>query len=137
MADQKVQPNDVPNDGSNKEVREAADRQKRSDEIPYAPDRSTLPGTPHGNDKPQPAITPSVEGYDKPATQGNPSGTAPQPGKPRDTQHQAGLKAEAHRQHQRDKASPNAQTRQHADSHLEENYRHADQDRNNTDPNAK
>jgi hypothetical protein len=43
---QPLQPNDVPNDGSNTQVREAAVRQKRSDEKPGAPDRTTLPGTP-------------------------------------------------------------------------------------------
>jgi hypothetical protein len=53
-----------------------------------------------------------------------------------DTEHQAKLKADAHRQHALDKASPDAQVRQHADAHLEESYRHADQDRLNTDPNA-
>jgi hypothetical protein len=47
---QKTQPNDVPNDGSNAAVREAATKQKRSDEVPFAPDRTQLPGTPHGND---------------------------------------------------------------------------------------
>lgn len=52
---QGIQPNDVPNDGSNKAVKDAADRQKRSDEVPGAPDRTQLPGTPHGND-PKPPV---------------------------------------------------------------------------------